>query len=213
MATFDAAAQFLGRAMRGRAIELDVNSLMAATGTDEDVIRELLRIVGEDPEREGLKDTPRRVLAAWREMTAGYGEDPAEILSTRFARDGYDEMVLLRGVHFTSACEHHMLPFTGEAAVAYLPKETVVGLSKMARLVQCYARRLQIQERMTVQIAQALETHLQPMGVGVVVRAKHQCMACRGVRSEQAEMVTSCVLGTMRESQAARQEFLNLVLR
>ncbi len=168
----------------------------------------LLRFVGEDPDREGLIETPSRVVKAWREMTSGYDEDPAEILSRTF-EESSDELIVLRGVSFYSTCEHHLLPFYGEAAVGYLPGK-VVGISKLARLVNCFARRLQIQERMTRQIAEAIATFLDAQGVGVIVRAHHLCMGCRGVRQQDAEMVTSAMLGTLRNDTTTRSEFLRL---
>lgn len=185
-------------------------------GTDDDagpadaVVR-LLSYVGEDPTRPGLVDTPARVLRSWAELTAGYHDDPAAILARRFP-DSYDEMVIVRGVDFTSLCEHHVLAFTGTATVGYLPApdQGVVGLSKLARLVDCFARRLQVQERLTMQIADAIEQHLAPLGVGVVVAATHSCMACRGVRKPGAEMVTSAMRGALRDHPEARAEFLTL---
>jgi GTP cyclohydrolase I len=174
----------------------------------EEAVTALLRFIGEDPERDGLRDTPARVVKAWREMTAGYGEDPGEILSRTFAETS-DEMVILRGISFYSTCEHHLLPFYGEAVVGYLPGK-VVGISKLARLVECFAKRLQVQERMTRQIAEAVEKHLEARGVGVVLRAHHLCMGCRGVRQEETEMVTSSMLGTLRTDAASRAEFLRL---
>ncbi len=174
----------------------------------EDAIATLLRFIGEDTERDGLLDTPARVVRAWREMTSGYGEDPAEILSRTF-EESSDEMIVLRGISFYSVCEHHLLPFYGTAAVGYLPGR-VVGISKLARLVNCFARRLQIQERMTRQIAEAIEQHLEARGVGVVLRAHHLCMGCRGVRQEETEMVTSSMLGTLRTNSTSRAEFFRL---
>jgi len=174
----------------------------------EEAVATLLRFIGEDTERDGLIDTPARVTRAWREMTAGYGEDPAEILSRTF-EESSDEMIVLRGISFYSVCEHHMLPFYGTAAVGYLPGR-VVGISKLARLVNCFARRLQIQERMTRQIAAAIEEHLDARGVGVVLRAHHLCMGCRGVRQEETEMVTSSMLGTLRSNPTSRAEFFRL---
>lgn len=181
-----------------------------ATGPADAVVR-LLSYVGEDPTRPGLVDTPERVLRSWAELTAGYADDPAAILARRFP-DDYDEMVLVRGVDFTSLCEHHVLAFTGTATVGYLPApgQGVVGLSKLARLVDCFARRLQVQERLTMQIADAIEEHLAPLGVGVVVAATHSCMACRGVRKPRAEMVTSAMRGALRDRPEARAEFLAL---
>lgn len=171
----------------------------------------LLEVLGEDPNRDGLKDTPKRVVKAWRELTAGYQLDPAIILARQFEEKS-DEMVICRQVDFSSSCEHHMLPFTGVAHLGYLPSGgKVVGLSKMARLVDCFAKRLQVQEKMTRQIAEAMQTHLQPVGCGVVITAKHSCMSCRGVQKQNAEMVTSVMLGAFREQAAVRHEFLNLI--
>lgn len=172
-----------------------------------EAVRTLLSYVGEDPAREGLLDTPRRVVHAWDEVTAGYGQSPEDILATDFDKDGYDEMVVCRGIEFCSCCEHHMLPFTGVAHVGYIPRRRVVGLSKMARLVDCFARRLQIQERLTQQVADAMMKHLSPLGVGVVVQAKHSCMSCRGVMKQQSEMVTASLLGVFRKPEV-RAEFL-----
>jgi GTP cyclohydrolase I len=174
----------------------------------ERAVETLLRWVGEDPERDGLVDTPARVAKAFREMTSGYLEDPAEILSRTFEETS-DEMVILRGITFQSMCEHHLLPFLGTATVGYLPGK-VVGISKLARLVNCFARRLQIQERLTRQIADAVQKHLEARGVAVVIRAQHLCMACRGVRQMESEMVTSAMLGTLRTDATSRAEFLRL---
>ena len=168
----------------------------------------LLTLIGEDPQRDGLLDTPKRVIKAWREMTAGYQEDPAEILSRTFEETS-DELVILRGVSFHSLCEHHLLPFQGTASVGYLPGK-VVGISKLARLVHCFARRLQIQERLTRQIAGAVEEQLEARGVGVLLRARHTCLGCRGVRLPGAELVTSTLLGTLRSDASGRAEFLRL---
>jgi GTP cyclohydrolase I len=174
-----------------------------------DAVVRLLEHVGEDPNRAGLADTPNRVVRALSEMTAGYSDDPAAILATTFA-DRCDEMVLVHGIDFTSLCEHHLLPFVGTAAVGYIPGDRVVGLSKLARLVECYARRLQVQERMTTEIAEAVERYLEPRGVAVTVEAHHSCMGCRGVRKPRARMVTSAMLGAFRDNSAARAEFLAL---
>jgi len=173
-----------------------------------DAVSTLLRFIGEDPSRDGLADTPERVVRAWREMTGGYGEDPAEILSRTFEETS-DELVILGGISFYSTCEHHLLPFYGTASVGYLPGK-VVGISKLARLVQCYARRLQIQERMTKQIAAAIATHLEARGTGVVIKAHHLCMGCRGTRQPATQMVTSSMLGTLRDDAVSRSEFLRL---
>jgi len=172
----------------------------------EEAIVTLLRYIGEDPDRDGLRDTPARVARAWREMTSGYDDDPATILGRTFDESS-DEMIILRGISFYSTCEHHLLPFYGTATVGYLPGK-VVGISKLARLVECFARRLQIQERMTRQIADAIETHLDARGVAVILRAHHLCMGCRGVRQEETEMVTSSMLGILRSDATSRSEFL-----
>lgn len=200
------------------AIERTATQTMARALTCEDVgclcgeaeggIAVLLKHLGEDPTREGLRDTPARVVRAFREMTAGYHEDPVKILSTSFDAT-YDEMVVLKDILFTSLCEHHLLPFIGVATVGYIPRDRVVGLSKLARVTLCFARRLQLQERMTTQIANALMDNLHPLGVGVIVRAQHQCMACRGVSLAGATMVTSALYGMMREG-TVREEFLRL---
>ena len=178
----------------------------------EEAALELLKFIDPDDwDREGLHDTPKRIVKALHEMTEGYRQDPYAILSTQFA-EGHDELVIVRGVEFHSLCEHHLLPFTGVASVAYLPgpSRKVVGLSKLARVVLCFAKRLQVQERMTREIAEAVALALDARGVGVVVRAHHLCMGCRGVRQPHAEMVTSCLLGTLRDNADARREFLAL---
>jgi GTP cyclohydrolase I len=176
-----------------------------------EAVREMLLAMGENPDREGLLDTPDRVIRSWTELYAGYHQDPADILKTTFGDvNGYDEMILLKDIPFHSTCEHHMLPFEGTAHVAYLPKDRVVGLSKLARLVDCFARRLQIQERMTREIANALMDHLQPLGCGVVIEASHGCMVCRGVKKEGARMVTSALDGDFRNP-ATRAEFMALI--
>ncbi|MCI0393289.1 MAG: GTP cyclohydrolase I FolE [Acidobacteria bacterium] len=169
----------------------------------------LLYFIGEDPQRDGLRDTPARVARSLKEMTRGYAEDPRAILSATFDLE-CDEIVTLRGVRFASLCEHHLLPFTGIASVGYLPDKRVVGISKLARLVQCFARRLQIQERLTQQVAEAIQSHLEPRGVGVIIRAHHHCMGCRGIHQPDAEMVTSAMYGMFRDSVAARAEFMHL---
>lgn len=177
-------------------------------GDPVDAVIRLIQHIGEDPTRDGLLETPRRVTKAWRELTRGYGDDPATILDKTFDVT-YDQLVVVRDVPFTSLCEHHILPFTGTATVGYIPGERVVGLSKLARLVDCFAARLQVQERMTNQIAEAIQRHLRPMGVGVMVKASHSCMAARGIK-KHGEMVTSCLLGAIRSDSVARSEFLDL---
>jgi GTP cyclohydrolase I len=176
----------------------------------EEAIATVLRHLGLDPAHGDLRDTPRRVVAALGELTRGYAMSPAEILKT-FACDS-DELVLVRDIEFTSLCEHHVLPFSGVVHVAYLPSSSVLGLSKIPRLVQCFAARLQMQERMTREIATALATsELAPRGVAVVVEGSHTCCSSRGIRSSRSSMVTSCMLGRFRESDAARAEVLGLL--
>lgn len=171
---------------------------------------DLLTYIGEDPTRDGLLDTPARVCKALHEMTAGYLLDPAAILSKTFEVD-HDDMIVLAGINYWSMCEHHMLPFYGQATVGYIPKvgARVVGLSKLARLVECYAKRLQVQERMTNQIADAIETHLDPAGVGVVITGSHSCMQARGIQSP-GTMITSRMTGVMHDDPSTRAEFLSL---
>jgi GTP cyclohydrolase IA len=178
----------------------------------EEAVRTLIRWAGDDPAREGLLDTPKRVAKAYHEFFSGYDVDPREILSRTFKEvEGYDEMVMLRDIEFESHCEHHMVPFTGKAHVAYLPKCKVVGISKLARLVDAYAKRLQIQEKMTAQIATTLNDVLQPKGVAVVIEAVHQCMTSRGVHKRGSVMQTSHMLGRFREDARTRQEFFSLL--
>lgn len=178
----------------------------------EEAVRILIRWAGDDPNREGLLETPRRVAKSYREFFAGYEADPKALLSRTFQEvGGYDEMVVLRDIEFESHCEHHMVPFTGKAHIAYLPKAKVVGISKLARLVDAYARRLQIQEKMTTQIATTLNEILQPKGVAVVVEAVHQCMTSRGVHKHGSVMQTSHMLGRFREDARTRQEFFSLL--
>lgn len=172
-------------------------------------VRELLCHIGEDPDREGLKETPNRVLRAYAELFAGYGQDVARLMTT-FTDGACDEMVLLRGIDLWSTCEHHLMPFTGVAHVAYIPAGRVIGLSKLARVVDVYAKRLQVQERLTAQVADALMTHLEPKGAACVVEATHGCMACRGVKKQNAVMVTSALRGAFYEP-AVRAEFYSMI--
>ncbi|MBT5050242.1 MAG: GTP cyclohydrolase I FolE [Rhodospirillaceae bacterium] len=175
----------------------------------EDAVRILLRWAGDDPDREGLRDTPARYVTAFDEWFAGYGSDPSEILARTFEEvEGYDEMVVLRNVRFESHCEHHIAPIIGRAHVAYLPDRRVVGISKLARLVDAFAKRLQIQEKMTAQIANTLNDVLQPKGVGVVIEASHGCMTTRGIHKSGLTMVTSQMIGAFREHDTTRREFL-----
>lgn len=176
----------------------------------KELIREILRRVGEDPDREGLRQTPDRIVRSWKELYGGYAQCAEDVLVTQFQAEQYDEMVLLRDIEFFSTCEHHMLPFHGKAHVAYLPNKKIVGLSKLARLTDVYARRLQVQERLTYQIATALQRVLKPQGVAVMLEAMHQCMCSRGVRKREGKMVTSCLLGAFKENPATRAEFLAL---
>ncbi len=175
----------------------------------EAAVRTLIRWAGDDPNREGLLDTPSRVVSAYEDWFCGYQEDPAAVLSRTFSEvSGYDEMVVLRGIAFSSHCEHHLAAITGHTHIGYLPRRRVVGISKLARLVEAHARRLQIQERMTADIANTLMDELNPHGVGVVIRATHGCMTTRGVNKHEATMVTSRMLGVFRDQAATRQEFL-----
>lgn len=177
----------------------------------EAAVRVLLAYAGDDPDREGLVDTPRRVAKAYRELFAGYFEDAGEILDRVFEEvDGYDDMVLVRDIPFSSHCEHHMVPFVGRAHIAYYPSEGVVGLSKLARLVDMYARRLQTQEAMTAQIVEAIETHLKPRGVAVFVEAEHMCMSMRGVRKQGAKTITTRFTGVFRDDPAEQVRFMSM---
>ncbi len=178
----------------------------------EAAIRVLLRWAGEDPAREGLLDTPRRVAKAYGDWFSGYSEDPREFLQRTFKEvAGYDEMVILRDISFESHCEHHMAPIIGKAHVGYLPNGRVVGISKLARVVETYARRFQVQEKMTSQIAGCIEDVLKPLGVAVVVEAAHECMTTRGIHKRGVSMVTSKMLGTFREDARTRMEFLQFI--
>jgi GTP cyclohydrolase I len=178
----------------------------------QEAIRTLIRWSGDDPTREGLIDTPSRVARAWKEYCQGYGEDPAHHLSRVFEEvGGYDEIVLLKDIPFQSHCEHHMAPIIGKAAIAYLPTNRVVGISKLARVLHGYARRLQIQERLTAEVAECIWTHLEPRGVAVVIEASHACMTARGVRTPGVNMVTSRVMGLFRKDERSRAEVLKLM--
>jgi GTP cyclohydrolase I len=175
----------------------------------EDAVRTLIRWAGDDPDREGLRATPRRVAKAFEEWFAGYSQDPREFLSRTFSEvGGYDEMVVLRNIRFVSHCEHHIAPIIGRVHIGYLPTNRVVGISKLARLIEVYAKRLQIQERLTAEIANALNDVLRPQGVGVVVEATHECMTTRGVHKSDVTMVTSEMLGVFRTNSETRNEFL-----
>ena len=178
----------------------------------EEAVRVLLRWAGDDPTREGLMGTPDRVVRSYEEFFAGYAIDPKDLLLRTFEEtDGYDEMVVLRDIPFESYCEHHVVPILGKAHVAYMPRSRVVGISKLARVVDAYAKRLQIQEKMTAQIANAIDEVLQPAGVAVVVEAQHQCMTTRGIHKPGVAMVTSRMLGCFRDDPRTRDEFLTLI--
>jgi len=180
------------------------------SATFEELVREMLVRVGEDPEREGLLQTPERYAKALRYLTKGYHEDPEEILRGALFNVDYDEMVIVKDIEMFSLCEHHLLPFFGKVHIAYIPKGKVIGLSKVARLVEIYARRLQVQERLTVQVAEMIQQTAEPLGVGVVVEARHLCMMMRGVEKQHSATVTSSMLGAFR-AQQTRQEFLSLI--
>jgi GTP cyclohydrolase I len=175
-------------------------------------IRTLIRWAGDDPAREGLIDTPRRVAKAWKEYCAGYGDDPAHHLSRVFEEvGGYDEIVLLKDIPFQSHCEHHMAPIIGKAHIAYLPSDWVVGISKLARVLHAYSRRLQVQERLTAEVANCIWDNLTPLGVAVVIEASHACMTARGVRTPGVSMVTSRMMGVFRDDERSRKEILALM--
>jgi GTP cyclohydrolase I len=178
----------------------------------EEAVRTLLRWAGDDPAREGLRDTPGRVVSAYREWFSGYGSDPADYLRRTFEEvGGYDEMIVLRDIAFESHCEHHMAPIIGRVHVGYLPTDKVVGISKLARVVDGYARRFQVQEKLTAQIAGCIDEVLHPRGVGVVVDAAHQCMTTRGVHKRGVSLITSRMTGTFREDARTRAEFLQFI--
>jgi GTP cyclohydrolase I len=180
----------------------------------EAAVRTLIQWAGDDPKREGLRDTPARVARAYEEFFAGYGQDPAEILKRTFSEvEGYDEMIVMSDIRFESHCEHHMVPIIGKAHVGYLPDKRVVGISKLARLVEVYARRLQVQEKMTVQIADTLQEILHPRGVAVVIEAAHQCMTTRGVHKPGVGLITSRMVGAFRDDPSTRREFLAVIGR
>jgi len=176
-----------------------------------DLVRKMIALIGEDPNREGLRKTPERFEKALKYLTSGYNQNLDNVLNQATFSVHYDEMVVVKDIEFFSLCEHHLLPFFGKAHVAYLPSKRVLGLSKIARLVNMYARRLQIQERMTSQIAQAIEEKISPEGVGVIIEARHLCMQMRGVEKQHGQAVTSAMLGSFRHNKQTRDEFLSLV--
>ncbi len=179
--------------------------------TLEDHVREILRAIGEEPDREGLLKTPARVARSLAFLAKGYDEDPAAILNSALFSEEYSEMIVLKDLDFFSLCEHHLLPFFGKAHVAYIPNNRILGLSKIARLFEVFARRLQVQERLTTQVATSLMEAIEPMGAGVVVEAEHLCMRMRGVEKQNSIVVTSCMLGSFRDRQETREEFMTLI--
>jgi GTP cyclohydrolase IA len=181
------------------------------SATFEDLVREMLVRLGEDPQREGLLRTPERVQKAFQFLTRGYNEDPEALLKNALFTVNYDEMVIVKDVEVFSLCEHHMLPFFGKVHVAYIPNGKVIGLSKIPRLIELFSRRLQIQERLTTQIAETIQKVIQPQGVGVVIEARHLCMMMRGIEKQHSAAVTSSMLGCFREEQETRTEFLSLI--
>jgi GTP cyclohydrolase I len=199
----------MGNAKRGAALK-SAKSNRPSRSQAEDAVRTLIRWAGDNPRREGLRTTPARVVRAYEEWFSGYDDDPRVYLQSTFEEvAGYDEMVLLRNIRFESHCEHHMAPIIGRVHIGYLPRNRVIGISKLARLVEAFSRRLQIQEKMTAEIAQCLNVGLKPHGVGVVVEAAHECMTTRGVHKTDVTMVTSRLLGAFRNQPQTRQEFLS----
>lgn len=191
---------------------LSIYILSMAEKTPEDLVRGLLEYIGEDPHREGLRDTPRRVIKSYEKMFAGYKQKPEDVL-TVFGDELYDEMIVVKEIEFYSVCEHHIIPFFGKAHVGYIPDGKIIGLSKIPRLVEMYARRLQNQERLTNEIARALNKIIQPKGVGVILEAQHFCMMARGVEKQHSEVVTSSLLGLFKKELTTRNEFLRHVGR
>lgn len=177
----------------------------------EEHVRAVLAALGEDPDREGLRQTPTRVAKAWTFLTGGYREDPDKIINGALFNEDYQEMIVEKDIDFYSLCEHHMLPFHGKAHVAYIPRKKIVGVSKLARLVDAYARRLQVQERLTNQIANTIMDRINPLGAAVVMEAEHMCMRMRGVQKQNSTIVTSSLLGAFRTQEKTRAEFMNLI--
>lgn len=178
---------------------------------DRHIVESMIQIIGDDPKREGLWDTPKRVVKAWKEMFSGYDMQPSDFLTVFEDVNGYDEVVLLRNIEFYSFCEHHMLPFTGHGHVAYLPNRKVIGISKLARILDMYSKRLQIQERIGQQVVTALDELLRPRGAACILVAEHGCMRCRGVKKQNSEMVTSSLSGVFKRRSASRAELMSLI--
>lgn len=177
----------------------------------EKLFYNFLKIIGEDLKRQGLKDTPKRVAKSWAYLLKGYKEDPEKLIKSAIFKEASEDMICVRNIEFYSICEHHLIPFFGKCHIGYIPKGYIIGLSKLCRLVEIYARRLQVQERMTREIAEMLQKHLQPRGVAVVIEAQHLCMQMRGVEKQHSEAVTSAMLGSFREREATRIEFFKLI--
>ncbi len=196
---------------QGEEILLHDNKAVPAGESIADMVRRILTLIGEDPNREGLRKTPERFEKALRYLTSGYHQDPEKIMNGAMFSVCYDEMVVVKDIELFSLCEHHLLPFFGKCHVAYIPSKRVLGLSKIARLVNMYARRLQIQERLTNQIAKAIYEKISPEGVGVIIEARHLCMVMRGVEKQHSQAVTSAMLGAFRENKQTRDEFLSLI--
>jgi len=193
-------------------VDAELNTRRPSKADAEEAVKTLIRWAGDDPDREGLRETPSRVVRSFAEFYSGYHLDPDEVLMKTFAETGgYDEMVLIRDIDVESHCEHHMVPITGKAHVAYIPNRRVVGISKLARVVEIFSKRLQIQEKMTVDIAETIDRVLKPQGVAVVIEASHQCMTTRGVHKPGADTVTSHMLGAFRNDPSTRREFLAMI--
>ena len=199
------------KAKRTEELALTETGIVEKPESIADLVRRMIHLIGEDPERDGLRHTPERFEKALRFLTSGYHQDPEKLLNGAMFSVCYDQMVLVKDIEIYSLCEHHMLPFFGKCHVAYIPDKKVVGLSKIPRLVNMFARRLQIQERLTNQIASAIQQNIAPLGVGVVVEARHLCMVMRGVEKQNSQTVTSAMLGAFRENVQTREEFLSLI--
>jgi GTP cyclohydrolase I len=201
----------MAKIVSARDLQNDGENLNGSGDPMEPSIRELIKQVGEDPDRDGLSDTPRRVSKAFRELTRGYQQDPHEVLRSALFDVSYDEMVIVKDIEVFSLCEHHLLPFFGKMHIAYIPNKKVIGLSKTARLVDIFARRFQIQERLTQQVAETIQEAIKPAGVGVVCEAQHLCMMMRGVEKQHSSTITSAMLGEFRTNHQTREEFLSLI--